>query len=153
MPQSYGRLMHLGIVIRNGKIIWKHEPYCWYYCWYILVWPSRAYIKTAKYGDFCEELLGENDFEVVLVTSCFYDHGAKVSEAVQKIATDQKDYCKCSSYVKICWILGYKDSSNVAKEAADVAQKNCIHNGRETTTWMGYSFKTKSTESIATFSR
>ena len=50
----------------------------------------------------CEELLSENDFEAVLVTFYCYGHGAKASEAVQKIATDQKKYRKCSSYVIIC---------------------------------------------------
>ena len=57
-------------------------------------WPYRAH--PAKNGNFCEELLSENGFEVVLVTFCCYDHGAKASEAVQKIATDQKEYRKCS---------------------------------------------------------
>ena len=60
-------------------------------------WPHRAYIKTAKNGDFCEEWLRENDFEVVLATFCCYGHGAKDSVAVQKMATDQKEYCKSSS--------------------------------------------------------
>ena len=34
------------------------------------------------------ELLSENDSETVLATFCYYDHGVKASEAVQKIATD-----------------------------------------------------------------
>ena len=55
-----------------------------------------------KNGDFCEELLSENDFEAVLATFCCFDHGAKASEAVQKFATDQKEYCKCPSCVIIC---------------------------------------------------
>ena len=66
-----------------------------------LAWPYRAYMKTAKNGDFCEELIGESDFEVVLATFYCFDHSAKASEAVQKIATDQKEYCKCSSCVII----------------------------------------------------
>ena len=99
-------------------------------------WSYRAYIKTAKNGDFCEELLSENDIAAVLVIFCCYDHGAKASEAVQKIARDQKEYCKCSSYVIICWIaqiylainqqwkmVGYKDTSVVAKKSAEAAQK------------------------------
>ena len=53
---------------------------------------------------FCKDLLSENDFEAALATFCYYDHGAKASEAVQKIATDQKVYRKCSSCVLICWI-------------------------------------------------
>ena len=39
---------------------------------------------------FCEELLSENDFEAVLATFCCYDYGANDSDAVQKIAADQK---------------------------------------------------------------
>ena len=94
------------IVIRNGKIVWKHGPYRWYFQLNLkyLGWLYRAYIKTAKNGDFSEELLSENDFETVLATFCCYDHGAKASEAVQKIATDQKEYRKCSLCVIICWI-------------------------------------------------
>ena len=47
-------------------------------------------------------LLGENDFEAVLTTFCCYDHGAKASEEVQKIAADHKEYRKCSLCVMIC---------------------------------------------------
>ena len=82
-------------------------------------------------------MVSENDFEAVLVTSYCYDHVAKASEAVQKIATDQKDYPK--SFFFVCYnllnswntpinqqlwkMVGYKDTSNVAKKAAEVAQK------------------------------
>ena len=45
-----------------------------------------------KNGGFCEGLFNENDFEAVLATFCCYDYGTNASEAVQKIATDQKDY-------------------------------------------------------------
>ena len=69
-----------------------------------LGWPYRTYIKTAKNGDLYEELLSENDLEDVLVTFCCYDHGAKTFGTVQRIATDQKEYRKCSSCVIICWI-------------------------------------------------
>ena len=58
--------------------------------------------KTAENGKFCEEMLSENDFEAVLATFCCYDHGANSSEAVPKIATDQKECRKCSSCVMIC---------------------------------------------------
>ena len=34
----------------------------------------RKYIKTAKNGGFCEELLSENDFEAVLVNFCCYKY-------------------------------------------------------------------------------
>ena len=37
-------------------------------------------------------LLSENDFKAVLTTFCFCDHGVNASEAVQKIATDQKRF-------------------------------------------------------------
>ena len=36
----------------------------------------------------------QNNFEAVLATCCCYDYGANASKAVQKIATDQKDYHK-----------------------------------------------------------
>ena len=55
--------------------------------------------KKTKYGDFREKLLSESDFGVVLDTFCCCDHGAKASQAVQKIATDQKESRKCSSCV------------------------------------------------------
>ena len=44
----------------------------------------------------------KNDFEAVLATMYCYEHGAKASEEVQKIATDQKEYRKCSLCVIIC---------------------------------------------------
>ena len=59
----------------------------------------KSYTKTVKNGDFCQELLSKNGFEAVLVTFCCCDHGAKVSEEVQMIATDQKE---CSLCVIIC---------------------------------------------------
>ena len=53
-------------------------------------------------GGLYEKLLSENDFEFVLAFFCCYEYGAKAFEAVQKIATDQKDYHKCSSCVIVC---------------------------------------------------
>ena len=44
----------------------------------------------------------KNELEAVLTTFCCYDYGANASEAVQKIATDQKDYHKCFSCVIVC---------------------------------------------------
>ena len=55
-------------------------------------------------GGFSEELLSENDFETVLATLGCYDYSANVSEAIQKIAADQKYYPKCSSCVIVRWI-------------------------------------------------
>ena len=55
-------------------------------------------------------------------------------------------------------MVGYKDTSDVAKKAAEVAQKKSnnwlmvifIYNGNDII-MMGHSFKTKSTKSRATF--
>ena len=66
-------------------------------------------------GDFSQELLSKNDFEAVLATFRCYDHGAKVSKEVQKIDTDQKEYCKCSLCVIICWIAKIYLSNNSEK--------------------------------------
>ena len=46
-------------------------------------------------------IASENDFETVLAIFCCFDYGANVSEAVQKIPSDTKDYHKCSSCVII----------------------------------------------------
>ena len=76
-----------------------------------LVWPYRAYIKTAKPGNFCEELLSENDFEAVLAIFCSYDQGGKAFEAVQKIAIDYR-YRVSQKYYNLLnsqngWLQGY----------------------------------------------
>ena len=42
-------------------------------------------MKTAKNGGFCEELFGKDYVKAALASFCYYDHGAKASEAVQKI--------------------------------------------------------------------
>ena len=63
-------------VKRNGKIVWKHGLYL---NLNYLGWPCRAYIKTAKIANFCEELLSKNGFEAVLATFCCYGHCAKAS--------------------------------------------------------------------------
>ena len=53
-------------------------------------------------------------------------------------------------------MVGYRNTSDVAKKAAEVAPKkksnnwpmvSFIHNESEITTWMGHSFKTKNTKS------
>ena len=58
-------------------------------------------------------------------------------------------------------MIGYRNASDVAKKAAEVAQKMSsrahrefyIHNGSEITTWMGHSFNNKNTKSRAKFLR
>ena len=59
-------------------------------------------------------------------------------------------------------MVGYRKTSDIAKKAAEVAQKKeqklahgwfYIHNGGEITTGMGHSFKTKNTKSCPTFLR
>ena len=102
------------IVIKNRKIVRKHEPYSWYFRFSLkyLGWPYRAYIKTAKNDNFCQELLSKSDFEAVLANFCCCDHRAKTSEEIQKIATDQKEYCKCSLCAIICWIAKIYPSIN-----------------------------------------
>ena len=77
------------LVIRNRKIIWKYRAFLLIYFGLnlkYLEWPYREYIKTAKNGSFCEELLGKIDFEAVLASFCCYGYGANASEAVQKIS-------------------------------------------------------------------
>ena len=127
-------------------------------------------------GNFREELLSEKDFETVLATSCCYGLGVMASEAVQKIATDRKEYRKCSSCVIICWIAKiYLSVTNCEKRLIPRTHRlklkkllrfhrkksnnwpmvSFTHNGSEITTWMRYNFKTKSksAKSQATFLR
>ena len=146
------------IVIKTGKMSLKY-----------LGWP---YIKTAKNGDFSGELVSENNFEPVLATSCCYDHGTKASETVRKIATDQKEYRKCSFCVIIYWIAKIHLSANNSekwlatrippkklkkllklrrKKSNNWPMVSVIHNGSEIMTWMRHTFKSKSTKSKATF--
>ena len=46
-----------------------------------LWWPYVEHIKTARKG-FCEEVLGENDFEAVLATFRCYGYGADACETL-----------------------------------------------------------------------
>ena len=59
----------------------------------------------------------ENDFEAILTTFCCYDFGANASEAVQKIATDQKvhKYYLC---VIVCRIVKMVSINNSKKGLA-----------------------------------
>ena len=58
-------------------------------------------------------------------------------------------------------MFGYKDTSDVAKKLLKLHRKKSnkrpmvsfIHNGSKITTWMGHSFKIKSTKSTAAFLR
>ena len=71
-------------------MVWKHRSYLFIFSLELeyIGWPYREYIKTAKNGSFCEELLSGNDFETVLVNFCCYEFGANASEAVPKISTE-----------------------------------------------------------------
>ena len=93
-------------------------------------------IKTAKNDCFhccSEEYLSENDFEAVLATFCCHDYGANAFEAVEKMATNQEDYNKCSLCVIVCCIaksiisnskkVAYRSTSGDQKNPAEVTQK------------------------------
>ena len=43
---------------------------------------------------FSEDFHSGDDFEALLAIFCSYDDGANASEAVEKIATEKKDYHK-----------------------------------------------------------
>ena len=67
-------------------------------------------------------MYSENEFEDILATFCYYDHDVKASEAVQKIPTDQKEYCKCSSCVTICWVAKMYQSINNCEKKNQIAR-------------------------------
>ena len=57
------------------------------FAWTWNIWgAAHSLHQNSKNGDFCEEILMENDFEASLTTFCGYDHGNKASHTVQKIA-------------------------------------------------------------------
>ena len=66
------------------------RPYCRYFRLNLkyLGWSYREYIKTGKNTAFCEGLVDENDFEVVLAIFCCYHYGVNASGKVQNSATD-----------------------------------------------------------------
>ena len=80
--------------------------------WTWNIWGGRTENVSKS---FCEELLSENEFEAVFASFCCYDYDAKVSEAVQKIATDKNVYHKCSWCIIICWIAKIYQSITVKK--------------------------------------
>ena len=52
--------------------------------------------KRLKMAAYSEDFLNKDDFEDFLAIFCCYDHCVNASEAVEKIATNQKDYNKSS---------------------------------------------------------
>ena len=117
---TWNRVLNIitSIIIRNGKIVWKCGPYCWYFPLNLkyMGWSYREYIKTARNGGFWEELFSVNNFETVLVNFCCYGNGANASQAVQKFATNQRDYVKFSSCVIVCWIVKIYQWKTVRKD-------------------------------------
>ena len=104
---------------KNEAIVWKHGPYCWYVCLNLkyLGWPYRAYIKTAKNDDFCEELLSENDLEAVLATSVVkttvarlltqFRRSLQIKKTIVKAPRVLPKYTYQSITLKNGWLQGY----------------------------------------------
>ena len=57
-------------------------------------------VFTVSNKNFLEKMT----LRLFLATFCCDDYGANASEAVEKIATDQKDYHKCSLCIIVCRI-------------------------------------------------
>ena len=60
--------------------------------------------KQRKMSAFSEDFLNEDDFEAALATFCCYYYGVNTYEAIEKIATDQKDYHESTLGVIVCCI-------------------------------------------------
>ena len=90
---------------------WKDTLETGTYCWYFrlnlkyLECSYRAYIKTSKNIVAFVRIYLVKMALGLFYSFCCYDHGAKASEVVKKIAAVQKEYRECSSCVKICWIV------------------------------------------------
>ena len=125
---------------------------------------------------FSGELRSENDLVLLvlwsrLTSQCCYDYGANASEAVQKIAIDQKDYRKCSLCVMVCciskhiisnskksWLLRHlrriRESCRRARKKEQYLPDGFYPQCK--LDWIqlaSFHFKTKSTKSKATFLR
>ena len=66
--------------------------------WTRNIWGGRlgSKPKYRKIYVYSEKFLSWDDFQDVLAIFCSYDYRANSSEAIEKIATDEKDYHKCS---------------------------------------------------------
>ena len=87
MASTSSALYHTQKKRKDSLVI---RPYCRYFRLNLkyLGWSYKEYIKTRKNSAFCEGLVDENDFEVVLAIFCCYNYGANASGKVQKSATD-----------------------------------------------------------------
>ena len=65
------------------------------------IWDDRAE-HTPKQGKMVAFVGNCLVKRLILASFCCYDYGANASEAVLKIATDQKVYHKRSLYVIVC---------------------------------------------------
>ena len=80
----------LRIVIRNGKIVWRHgivNIFAWNEISGVAIQKILQNIKNGYFQCFSEEFLSENNFEIVLTNFYCYKYDANNSEAVEKIAT------------------------------------------------------------------
>ena len=103
-----------GNTVKNERIhqkYWHHTPYTETDTQIILlifsvefetlnIWDGRTKntSKQPKWWLFVRNCQVKNEFETALANFCRYDYGDNASEAVQKIAADQKDYLKCCSW-------------------------------------------------------
>ena len=108
------------------------------FTWTWNIWGSQteSTSKLQKNGGFCEELLSENYFEVVLVNFCCYDYGANASEAVQTIITRTLlelcqlinswfySYIYEKTYLAIYYLL-IRDTSQVSVFFPGLNKKKC----------------------------
>ena len=70
-------------------------------------WLYWKYIKTEKMAVCCEDFHYGGNFDPVLAILCSYHYGVNISQAVDKIAIDEKDH-KCSMCVTVCIATAYQ---------------------------------------------
>ena len=98
-------LLSLSIVIRNGKIVRKRGPNCYFHLnLKFLGGHAGNTSKQQKIVAFVRNYLVKMTLKTVLFTFGCYDYGTNASEAVQKTASNRKEYHKCSLCVTVCWI-------------------------------------------------
>ena len=98
--------IRLFIVIRNGKIVWKHGRYCKYFRLNLkfLVWSYRECIKTAKMAAFSEDFLSGDDFEVFCCWSVMRQKGESQNGCFSVCVSGGKKCLSFGNFGVLCFL-------------------------------------------------
>ena len=113
---DWNKLILTTMVIRNGKMVWKHGLIIDIFAWTWNIWDggtenTSKQRKMVAFMRNCSVKITLRLFQPLSVVMTM----VATLEAVQKIATNPKDYHKYSSCVTVCWIVKIYQSITVKK--------------------------------------